>query len=110
MLLGLTSQTTPQQIIYSAYEAVCYQTREILESLQKDCATWPRLEKIIVGGELSENSFFLQLLADLCGITIGITICERFNSWRNFLIYFVCAIVGSPNFTKFIMVEFCDAV
>jgi glycerol kinase len=71
MLLGLTSQTTPQQIIYSAYEAVCYQTREILESLQKDCGTWPRLEKIIVGGELSENSFFLQLLADLCGITIG---------------------------------------
>lgn len=68
--MGLSSQTSSQQIIYAAYEAICYQTRQLLESLEKDCKIWPKLKKIVVGGEISENTFLLQLMADLCGIKI----------------------------------------
>ncbi|XP_058812458.1 glycerol kinase-like [Topomyia yanbarensis] len=70
MLFGLTLQTTAAQIMFSAYEAVCFQVREILESLAKDCRTWPTLTKLVAGGELSEKSFLMQMLADLSGISI----------------------------------------
>lgn len=70
-MLGLNHSTSGRDVTLATYEAVCYQTRDILESLRKDLSTWPPLEKLIVGGgEFSENSYFLQLLADLCGITI----------------------------------------
>lgn len=54
----------------SAYEAICFQTRDLLDALAKDLAAWPRLERLIVGGEFSEQPRLLQLLADLCGITV----------------------------------------
>lgn len=54
----------------AAYEAICFQTRDLLESLAKDLPSWQRLVKLTVGGEFSESPFLLQLLADLCGITI----------------------------------------
>lgn len=54
----------------AAYEAICFQTRDLLESLSKDLPSWQRLVKLTVGGEFCESPFLLQLLADLCGITI----------------------------------------
>ncbi|XP_053698000.1 glycerol kinase [Sabethes cyaneus] len=70
MLFGLTLQTTAQQILFSAYEAVCFQLREILESLSKDCWTWPTVKRIVAGGELSEKPFLMQMLADLSGVSV----------------------------------------
>ncbi|XP_058451886.1 glycerol kinase-like [Malaya genurostris] len=70
LLFGLTLQTTATQIMLSAYEAACFQVREILESLAKDCRMWPTLTKLVAGGDLSEKSFFMQMLADLGGISI----------------------------------------
>lgn len=69
-MLGLNNQTTAQQVTLAAYEAICFQTRDLLESLAKDLPSWQRLVKLTVGGEFSESPFLLQLLADLCGITI----------------------------------------
>lgn len=57
-------------MILAAYEAVCYQTRDLLEALINDVPTWTKFDKLTVGGEFSENRFFLQLLADLCGLKI----------------------------------------
>lgn len=71
MLMGLTSGTTSQQITLAALEAICFQTRELLDSLRLDCLTWPVLNKLLVGGEFSDkNHTLLQMLSDLCGITI----------------------------------------
>ncbi|XP_055526379.1 glycerol kinase [Wyeomyia smithii] len=70
MLFGLTLQSTAQQILFSAYEAICFQLREILESLSKDCRTWPTVKRLVAGGELSEKPFLMQMLADLCGVGI----------------------------------------
>lgn len=54
----------------SAYEAICFQTRDLLETLVKDVPTWKPIDRLTVGGEFSDNSFLLQLLADLCGARI----------------------------------------
>lgn len=70
LLLGLNSHTTARQITLAAYEAICFQTRDLLESLTKDLPIWPRLDKLTVGGDFTDSPFLLQLLADLCGITV----------------------------------------
>lgn len=70
LLLGLNNRTTACHVILAAYEAVCYQTRDLIEALIKDVPAWRKIDKLIVGGEFSENRFLLQLLADLCGIKI----------------------------------------
>lgn len=54
----------------AAYEAVCFQTRDLIEAFTKDVPSWKPIERLTVGGEFSENAFLLQLLADLCGIRI----------------------------------------
>lgn len=68
--MGLNPHTTARQITLAAYEAICFQTRDLLEALTKDLPKWPKLEKLTVGGEFSEKPFLLQLLADICGIPV----------------------------------------
>uniref|UniRef100_A0A182M4P6 glycerol kinase n=1 Tax=Anopheles culicifacies TaxID=139723 RepID=A0A182M4P6_9DIPT len=70
MMFGITLQTTPRQIMYAAHEAICHQVREVLESLAKDCPTWPRLTKLTVGGDLCEQRFLVQMLSDLNGLQV----------------------------------------
>lgn len=69
-LSGITINTTSHQLLNAAKESICFQTKTILESIRKDCKTWPSIKKIIVGGEFSENADFLQLLANICNVTI----------------------------------------
>lgn len=69
-MLGLNHRTTAQQVILAAYEAICFQTRDLIEALTKDAPAWRALDRLTVGGEFSENPFLLQLLADLCGLRI----------------------------------------
>lgn len=54
----------------AAYEAICFQTRDLIDAFVKDVPSWKPVERLTVGGEFSENAFLLQLLADLCGIRI----------------------------------------
>ncbi|XP_055585902.1 glycerol kinase-like [Uranotaenia lowii] len=70
MLFGLSLQTTSQQIHYAGFEAICYQVREVLESLAKDCPMWPPITKLVAGGDLSEKSFLMQMISDLCGVSV----------------------------------------
>lgn len=69
-MFGLNNRTTAYQIILAAYEAICFQTRDLIEALVKDVPSWYPIERLTVGGDFSENAFLLQLLADLCGIRI----------------------------------------
>lgn len=70
LFFGLNNRTTAYQVMLSAYEAICFQTRDLIEAFVKDVPTWKPVERLTVGGEFSENSFLLQLLADICGIRI----------------------------------------
>jgi glycerol kinase len=69
-LSGLAINTSSHQLLTAAKESICFQTKTILDSIKKDCKTWPAISNIIVGGDFSENVDFLQLLANICSVTI----------------------------------------
>ncbi|CAH1391559.1 unnamed protein product [Nezara viridula] len=68
ILCGLTQFTTKGHIIRAALEAVCFQTRDILEAMKKDCNL--PLTKLRVDGRMTANNLLMQLQADLCGIPV----------------------------------------
>lgn len=50
-------------------EAVCFQTRDILEAMVKDSGT--KLTTLQVDGGMTVNNLLMQLQADLTGISVG---------------------------------------
>ncbi|XP_054006241.1 glycerol kinase [Hylaeus anthracinus] len=68
IICGLTAYTTKQHIIRASLEAVCFQTRDILEAMNKDCG-FP-LTKLQTDGKMSTNNLLMQLQADLCGTPV----------------------------------------
>ena len=68
IICGLTAFTTKQHIIRASLEAVCFQTRDILEAMYKDCG-FP-LTKLHTDGKMSTNNLLMQLQADLCGTPV----------------------------------------
>ncbi len=62
-ILGLTSLTSPEHIVRAALEAVCYQTRDLLECMKLDgIKDW---EALRVDGGMVVNNWLLQFLADI---------------------------------------------
>ncbi|KAM3968652.1 glycerol kinase 2 isoform 2-T2 [Aphomia sociella] len=74
IICGLTAFTTKNHIIRAALEAVCFQTRDILEAMNKDCGM--PLSKLHVDGKMISNKLLMQLQADLIGIPV-----LRAHSW-----------------------------
>lgn len=52
----------------AALEATCFQTRDIIEAMKKDC-DFP-LSKIYADGALTSNDLLMQLQADLGGVPV----------------------------------------
>jgi glycerol kinase len=69
VICGLTEETTKEHIVKAAMEAVCFQTRDILEAMNQDCGI--PLQKLLVDGGMTANNYIMQLQADLCGIPVG---------------------------------------
>uniref|UniRef100_A0A915JI23 glycerol kinase n=1 Tax=Romanomermis culicivorax TaxID=13658 RepID=A0A915JI23_ROMCU len=72
IIIGLTSFTRKGHILKAAFEAVCYQTRDILEAMCKDSggAATPSKVKLLADGGMTKNDYFMQMQADLLGTTI----------------------------------------
>lgn len=82
IICGLTGFTTKNHIIRAALEAICFQTRDVLEAMKKDCGL--NLNKIYVDGVMTSNNLLMQLQADLSGIPV----CKYFECHRHS--FFVC--------------------
>ena len=63
-LFGLTRGTTNKELAQAALEAVCYQTRDLLEAMRKD---WGSAGKTIlrVDGGMTASDWTMQRLADI---------------------------------------------
>lgn len=68
VICGLTEETSKEHIVRAALEAVCFQTRDILEAMNQDCGI--PLTKLLVDGGMTANDFLMQQQADLCGIPV----------------------------------------
>jgi len=68
LIIGITRDTTRNQIIRAALESICLQTADVLEAMTK--TTKNRLRSLRVDGGATVNNFLMQLQADLLGIPI----------------------------------------
>ncbi len=68
LIIGITRDTTRNQIVRAALESICLQTADVLEAMMN--ATGSRLRSLRVDGGASINNFLMQLQADLLGIPI----------------------------------------
>lgn len=69
VICGITEDTQQYHIIRAALEAVCFQTRDVLEAMVKDSGT--KLTTLQVDGGMTVNNLLMQLQADLTGINVG---------------------------------------
>ena len=71
-ILGLTRDMGKAEIARAALDAVCYQTRDLLESMRGDMARagLGGLRRLKVDGGMVTNDAFCQRLADLTGLAV----------------------------------------
>ncbi len=67
-IFGLTRATGPAEIARAVLDAVCFQTRDLLEAMAGDGAAPPRTLR--VDGGMVENDWVLQRLADILGCAV----------------------------------------
>jgi glycerol kinase len=71
-IIGLTRDAGKAEIARAALDAVCYQTRDLLEAMAQDMrgAGLGRLRRLKVDGGMVEDDWFCQRLADLTGLIV----------------------------------------
>ncbi len=67
-VLGLTRYVTRAHLVRAALEAICYQTREVADAMERDSAM--RLKQLRVDGGAVRNDFLMQLQADVLGVRV----------------------------------------
>jgi glycerol kinase len=67
-ILGLTRYITKAHIVRATLEAICYQTREVLDAMRADAEL--QLQSLKVDGGAVVNDFLMQLQADILGIQV----------------------------------------
>lgn len=68
IICGLSQFTTKEHLARAALEAVCFQTRELLEAMNQDSGI--PLRSIQVDGGMTANNLLMQIQADLMGIDV----------------------------------------
>ncbi|KAM6176747.1 glycerol kinase 2 [Erethizon dorsatum] len=68
IICGLTQFTNKCHIAFAALEAVCFQTREILDAMNRDCGI--PLRHLQVDGNMTSNKILMQLQADILHIPV----------------------------------------
>ncbi|KAG1670961.1 hypothetical protein FOA52_011396 [Chlamydomonas sp. UWO 241] len=71
-LLGLTGYTTKAHIARSMLEAICFQSREVLDAMQADAkaAGMSKIKTLRVDGGASQNDLLMQTQADLLQVLV----------------------------------------
>ncbi|MDG2242421.1 MAG: glycerol kinase GlpK [Rhodospirillaceae bacterium] len=67
-ILGLTRDTTSAEIVRAGLEAVCMQTKELLDAMVSD--TGQPIDLLRVDGGMAANDWLLQTLADVLNLPI----------------------------------------
>jgi glycerol kinase len=71
-ILGLTRDSGAAEITRAALDAVCYQTRDLLDAMARDMQrAGIRLRELKVDGGMVANDGFCQRLADLTGLAVA---------------------------------------
>jgi glycerol kinase len=77
-MVGITRGTTDAHIARSALEAIAYQTRDVLDCMQKDCGQCATALR--VDGGATASDFLMQFQADVLGIPIELPVVTQMTS------------------------------
>ncbi len=69
VITGLTRFVTKAHLVRAALEAICYQSREVLDAMQEDSGV--PLDVLHVDGGATANHFLMQLQADILGTPVA---------------------------------------
>ncbi len=67
-IMGITRGTGREHIVRAALEAICYQTRDVLEAMTADSGTV--LTELKVDGGAVRNNFLMQFQSDILGVPV----------------------------------------
>jgi len=67
-IVGLTRYVTKAHIVRATLEAICYQTRDVMEAMRADSGI--ELTALKVDGGATVNDFLMQLQADILGVPV----------------------------------------
>lgn len=67
-IYGLTRGTTRAHLVRAALEAMCYQTRDVLDAMREDSSL--EIPNLKVDGGAAANDFMCQFQADILGIDV----------------------------------------
>ena len=68
VIVGLTRYVTKAHLVRATLEAICYQTREVLDAMRADAGL--NLQSLKVDGGAVANNFLMQLQADILGVPV----------------------------------------
>ena len=68
IIIGLTRGTKKEHILRAAEEAIAYQSRDVLEVIQKDSGI--NLKKLKVDGGAVRDNFLMQFQSDILGVPV----------------------------------------
>jgi len=68
IIIGLTRGSKREHIIRAALESIAYQSRDVLEVIQKDSGI--NLKKLKVDGGAARDNFLMQFQADILGVPV----------------------------------------
>ncbi len=67
-IVGITRGTTREHIVRAALEGMCYQTRDIVDTMSKESGI--KLKSLYVDGGAVVNNFIMQFQADILGVPV----------------------------------------
>ena len=67
-IVGLTRYVNKAHVVRATLEAICYQTKDVLEAMASDSGI--ELTSLKVDGGATVNSFLMQLQADILGVPV----------------------------------------
>jgi glycerol kinase len=67
-IVGLSRFNTSAHLARATLEAICFQTRDVLDAMTRDSGV--RLDKLKVDGGATANNMLMQLQADLLGVPV----------------------------------------
>eukprot|EP01056_Protomagalhaensia_sp_Gyna25_P005753 Protomagalhaensia_sp_Gyna_25__5752@NODE_832_length_2539_cov_173_100400_g656_i0_p1_GENE_NODE_832_length_2539_cov_173_100400_g656_i0NODE_832_length_2539_cov_173_100400_g656_i0_p1_ORF_typecomplete_len541_score117_04FGGY_N/PF00370_21/4_8e83FGGY_C/PF02782_16/2_1e02FGGY_C/PF02782_16/4_9e66_NODE_832_length_2539_cov_173_100400_g656_i01441766 len=67
-IVGVTRGTTSQHIVRATLESIAYQTKDVLDAMQRDSKL--TLQTLRVDGGATKNDFLMQFQSDILGVTV----------------------------------------
>jgi len=83
-IFGLTQDTHLGHIIKAGLQGVCYQTRDLIESLNKDCQS--PVEFLKIDGGMAANAGFVQALSSCLHLDVHVSECSEATAFGVFLL------------------------